>query len=102
MGCGIKQFNDGPFAEGPAIGFDIEGIYQKILNPAGTDIKNYVLQYLEEGLIDLVCLMTPLAKKRCDVIRCVRDVNTYSTCWQAAWTLLATENGWDPTAATTF
>merc|ERR1739848_755628 len=46
---------------------------------------NNVLQFLEEGVIDLVCLMTDLCMDRCDVIRETNSANIYSSCWEAAY-----------------
>lgn len=66
-----------------------DNVYQKLKNPAGNDIHHFVLQFLEEGAIDLVCVMTDLdGFERCPA---VRDANgiiepaTTSNCWEAAY-----------------
>merc|ERR1719510_2895451 len=44
-------------------------VHGYIQNPAYTDIHHYVLQYLEEGTMDLVCLSTELEMEHCDTMR---------------------------------
>merc|ERR1711874_611327 len=44
-------------------------IYDIMNNPNYKDIHHYILQYLEEGSIDLVCLSTELEMDHCDVTR---------------------------------
>ena len=39
------------------------------MDPAGVDIHHFILQYLEEGTMDLVCLSTDLVMEHCDAIR---------------------------------
>ena len=44
-------------------------VYEYVQNPNYKDIHHYVLQYLEEGTIDLVCLSSELDMAHCDVTR---------------------------------
>ena len=57
-------------------------VYEFLKNPEGKDIHHYVLQFLEEGTIDLVCLSTDLEMEHCDVIRATAGATggMYSFC----------------------
>jgi len=44
-------------------------VYEFLIDPEGQDIHHYILQYLEEGAIEVVCLATDLEMAACDVIR---------------------------------
>ena len=46
-----------------------EQVHAFVENPEYTDIHHYVLQYLEEGTMDLVCLTSDLVMEHCDAIR---------------------------------
>ena len=66
-------------------------IYEKICDPQKKDIHHNVLQYLEEGSIDLVCLSTDLEMDHCDVTRASSgaEFGDHCNCWfdayQAIW-----------------
>jgi len=49
--------------------FSTDQVYEYLLDPQGNDIHHFILQYLEEGTIDLVCLSTDLDMEHCDVMR---------------------------------
>ena len=49
--------------------FSTDQVYEFMTNPNGQDIHHFILQYLEEGTIDLVCLSTDLVMEHCDVTR---------------------------------
>jgi len=49
--------------------FSTSQVYEYIKDPQNKDIHHYVLQYLEEGTMDLVCLSTDLEMDHCDAIR---------------------------------
>jgi len=49
--------------------FSTDQVYGFITQPGYTDIHHYILQYLEEGAMDLVCLSTDLVMEHCDAIR---------------------------------
>ena len=63
-------------------------VYQHIKNPRNKDIHHYILQYLEEGTIELVCLSTDLEMGHCDEIReiagAVKGVDRCN-CWFDAY-----------------
>ena len=44
-------------------------VYEFMMDPQHTDIHHYILQYLEEGAVDIVCLSTDLDDSHCDAIR---------------------------------
>lgn len=46
-----------------------EQVHAFVGNPEYTDIHHFVLQYLEEGTMDLVCLTSDLEMEHCDAIR---------------------------------
>jgi len=49
--------------------YSADQVYEFVQDPAGKDIHHYVLQFLEEGTIDLVCLSTDLDMEHCDTMR---------------------------------
>ena len=49
--------------------YSTDQVYEYLLDPKGNDIHHFILQYLEEGTIDLVCLSTDLEMEHCDVMR---------------------------------
>lgn len=49
--------------------FSSDQVFGYITDPEYTDIHHYILQFLEEGAMDLVCLSTDLEMEHCDVIR---------------------------------
>jgi len=65
--------------------YSMDNIYEILKDPSHRDQHNAILQYLEEGVIDLVCLMTDLVMDRCDIIRPANGVDGTSTCWEAAY-----------------
>eukprot|EP01083_Nonionella_stella_P003745 10762_1 len=98
--CSIKtedETHEGTGLNGATVTVTIystESIYEVISDPSSYgqgggptpsgDIHNFVLQYLEEGTIDLVCLMTNLNMSRCDTIR-ERIGGQYCDCWMEAY-----------------
>ena len=56
-------------ARGGGSPFSTSQVYDYVLDPKGKDIHHYILQYLEEGSIDLVCLSTDLDMEHCDGMR---------------------------------
>ena len=54
---------------------------------AGNDIHHNILQFLEEGAIDLVCIATDLEMARCDTMRDKWEVEdgTKCDCWVEAY-----------------
>jgi uncharacterized protein YciU (UPF0263 family) len=49
--------------------FSTSQVYEYVKDPKGNDIHHFILQYLEEGSIDLVCLSTDLDMEHCDAMR---------------------------------
>ena len=49
--------------------YSTDQVYAYLKNPDYSDIHHYILQYLEEGAMDLVCLSTNLVMDHCDTIR---------------------------------
>lgn len=94
--CHIKeenvQFVNDKGEEKTAYGVD--GVYEKLLQAGGVDTHHYILQFLEEGAIDLVCLMTSLSMDRCDEIRATNGLidSLTSDCMEAAYTDLFAEH----------
>merc|ERR1712228_401947 len=85
--CQIKA-HDETFAkpdgsEGTA--YSVDNVYELLKNPDGQDIHHSILQFLEEGAIDLVCLMTSLSMDRCDQIRSTNNISSTSTCWETSY-----------------
>jgi len=81
--CGLKE-NDEQGSHGIALSRD--NVYEK-LKYTTTDSHHNILQFIEEGSIDLVCAMTS-SSSLTDFERCktVRESATYDpTCWEAAY-----------------
>jgi len=69
-------------------------VYEYLKDPNGKDIHHYILQYLEEGAIDLVCLSTDLEMEHCDGIRQVANAtegDDHCNCWFDAYKALYDE-----------
>ena len=49
--------------------FSTSQVYDHMKDPNYKDIHHYILQYLEEGAIELVCLSTDLDMEHCDTMR---------------------------------
>ena len=63
-------------------------VYAFVKNPDYTDIHHYILQYLEEGTMDLVCLSTDVEMEHCDVIRATAEATAGTdrcNCWFDAY-----------------
>jgi len=71
--CGAKTENyvatRGLLERAGGTPYSTDQVYEYVKDPAGKDIHHYVLQYLEEGTIDLVCLSTDLDMTHCDTTR---------------------------------
>ena len=65
-------------------------VYEKLKNPHHNDIHHFILQYLEEGAIELVCLSTNLEMDHCDAIRKTAgaDKGDRCDCWFDAYAAL--------------
>lgn len=68
-------------------------VYAFLKDPQYKDIHHYILQYLEEGAMDLVCLSTPdLVMDHCDTIRATAGadaaVGDRCNCWFDAYAAL--------------
>ena len=62
-------------------------VYDVMKNPNYKDVHHNLLQYLEEGSIDLVCLSTDLEMSHCDVTRGANNavVGDHCNCWFDAY-----------------
>merc|ERR1719412_854277 len=61
-------------------------VYEVMKDPKYRDIHHNVLQYLEEGTIDLVCLSTDMVMTHCDTTRAVSGyVDVRCNCWFDAY-----------------
>merc|ERR1719188_2799425 len=65
--------------------YGTSSIYNKASNPSEVDIHHNVLQYLEEGVIDLVCIATDLDMDRCKTMRAKFTNAGRCDCWFAAY-----------------
>jgi len=71
--------------------FSTDQVYEFMKNPNGQDIHHFILQYLEEGTIELVCLSTDLAMEHCDTIRAAAGATAgvdRCNCWFDAYNAL--------------
>jgi len=71
--------------------FSTSQVYEYMKNPNGQDIHHFILQYLEEGTIELVCLSTDLEMAHCDVIRAAAGATAgvdRCNCWFDAYNAL--------------
>jgi hypothetical protein len=82
--CKVKDVDD---AEGNHYAYSVDNVYDLLKNPRGEDIHHNVLQFLEEGTIDLVCIATGLKMDRCDAIRDKWEVgeDIKCDCWLEAY-----------------
>jgi hypothetical protein len=99
--CHIKA-HDETFAkpdgsEGTA--YSVDKVYELLKDPDGQDIHHSVLQFLEEGAIDLVCLMTSLSMDRCDQIRATNNVVSTSACWEESYVSMYGDYDYNATSA---
>ena len=61
-------------------------VYEYLKDPENKDIHHYILQYLEEGTMDLVCLSTDIVMDHCDAIReAAQHVDEHCNCWFDAY-----------------
>lgn len=77
---------------------DIYAILQNPSGQTGPSVHHSILQYLEEGAIDLVCVMTQLSMTRCDTMRTTLNIPAggTSTCWEAAYSALYSSSSATP------
>lgn len=72
--------------------FSTAQVREYVLNPGYTDIHHFILQYLEEGTMDLVCLSTDLEMEHCDTIRATAGADAAAgdrcNCWFDAYAAL--------------
>ena len=91
--CSVKAADHTETINGrEATVYGVTGVYTLLGSPSGSATPNHgILQFLEEGAVDLVCVMAPsLVMDRCDVIRGTLGLasGAGSTCWEAAYTAL--------------
>ena len=67
--CSSKTVDYDSSARGGGTPWSTDQVYEYLMDPNGIDIHHYILQYLEEGSIDLVCLSTDLNMTHCDGTR---------------------------------
>jgi len=69
------------------IQYSTSQIYDIMSDPKNKDIHHNVLQFLEEGSIDLVCLSTDLEMDHCDVTRDAAgsELGDHCNCWFDAY-----------------
>jgi len=67
--------------------YSVDSVYDIMMDPQGEDVHHYILQFLEEGAIDLVCLATDLEFDHCDTIRAKWGVERGQKCdcWVGAY-----------------
>lgn len=84
--CRVKE-HDETFKQGwrEMIAYGTDGIYGRSTDPNGEDIHHNVLQYLEEGVIDLVCITTDLSMDRCNTMRSKFLDAGRCDCWFSAY-----------------
>lgn len=102
--CSIKTTTEQvTHGSGTVTAYGTADVYALMANPNNQDIHNGVLQYLEEGAIDLVCVMTQLSMDRCTTMRTTLNIPTggTSTCWQAAYDALYNSAATTTTTAAT-
>jgi len=79
--CNVKTEDEGQAGS-------INTVYGAMTLHGNSDIsKQIILQFLEEGAIDMVCLVTSLDHERCDVIRAKNNLKKgeYSNCYKPAY-----------------
>ena len=81
--------------------FSTSQVREYMLDPKNADIHHFILQYLEEGTMDLVCLSTELVMEHCDTIRATAAAGEGDrcNCWFDAYEALY---GACPVVDTTF
>ena len=75
--CNVKTENYERAGGSP---FSTSQVYEYVKDPKGQDIHHFVLQYLEEGTIDLVCLSSDLEMDHCDATRDNAGANKGDKC----------------------
>lgn len=67
--------------------YSVDNVYEIMKTAAGVDIHHWLLQFLEEGAIDLVCMATDLGMDRCYTMRDKWGVDngTKCDCWLEAY-----------------
>jgi hypothetical protein len=82
--CKVKDADE---AGDHGTAFSVDNVYEIMKTAAGVDNHHHVLQFLEEGAIDLVCITTDLEMDRCDTMRAkwAVEAGTKCDCWQAAY-----------------
>ena len=83
--CDIKASTT---TDGQITAYSTDEVYAwTVNNSEAVDVHNYVLQYLEEGAIELVCLVTDLDMDHCDEIRAHHSLQRghVSDCWTHAY-----------------
>lgn len=82
--CKIKTVDE---AGDNGTAYSTDNLLAYIKDPSNTDIHHYVLQWVEEASIDLVCLVTDLDMTRCTTIRTALGISTgtYCNCWFDAY-----------------
>jgi len=85
--CGIKDVDE-QGDHGTALSRD--NVYEKLKDNGGKDSHHNILQFLEEGVIDLVCTMTSEASLT-DFSRCQTVRERSSTCWESAYAMQQAE-----------
>merc|ERR1719482_1932551 len=67
--------------------YSVAGVYALLKKAGGVDTHHSILQFLEEGTIELACLAVPEMKMdHCDAVRKANAVTTEpSTCWHQAY-----------------
>jgi len=86
--CNIKMTTETYEEDGRTVtAAGTDDVWNYMKNPNGQDIHHYVLQYLEEGAIDLVCLATDFEMSRCDTMRELFSIEsgTRCDCWFDAY-----------------
>ena len=70
--------------------FSTSQVYEYLLNPGGTDIHHFILQYLEEGTFDLLCLSSEIDDDHCDATRVLAGsvLGQRCNCWFDAYEAL--------------
>jgi hypothetical protein len=92
--CKVKASDETTTEGGKTItALSVTNIYEVLKDPKGkgsTTPNHQILQFLEEGAIDLVCAATTLTMNRCDTVRTRLGITAgaRSECWKAGLTEL--------------
>merc|ERR1712093_887779 len=73
--CGVKA-KDSSDKHGTI--YSVDSIYKVLKDPKGEDTHHSIMRFLEEGAIDMVCLMTSLSGPFC-------RTTGRSDCWKTAY-----------------